>query len=296
MLSYLLFGTAQAYTMFPTNQICFDMEAWNYGRRLDGWDDDEVHEDTTCNVCAAEVQNGRLYNKRCVKGLKNIDGLLPCIQMPTSFNEHSEFIVQTDCSDSAWIDQVFACGNGGWQAEFWPHQNFDWCWGHPYKQWGVNDADGWCLSRDRNGHRTWNSDDRAQYVGGNTCYSALGFRQNGHVYGYYGSIFNRRLDEEDAGESDDDMDWNFDGDSWVDLTQPEEQWADLTLADEEPATTKFSPATMERPVTPKFSFPTIKKPKKSAKKLEKRLSPAFKSFAAAMQRSQMPAPAPDSDE
>jgi len=143
--------------------VCFDLEAWDWGW---GWGDDEVHEDTTCKLCATVYNEGRHIAHNCIDGAKNEKNKHSCIYLG---REHIAWkhnvMIETTCDDEMWVDRFLVYDHSSKVAT---NQLIH------TKTYGWNNADGWCMSTDVNDYKQWNNEWwRAQRVSDNTCHRAL---------------------------------------------------------------------------------------------------------------------------
>lgn len=183
MLSLVLVVFAPRIAFGDT--VCFDLEAGNID--LDS-DEDEVHEDTTCKICAWQTTVEGPYE--CKTGIKNSgtaaadlpDNDKSCIDFKSGIlTKGSPVYVSTDCEDAMWIDRLQVNGDGdSSDSEDDSEEWHDW-----QVLRGANNNDGWCLSKDRNDHLGWNHDDYDQHVPANKCYHELKFNSDGSVDGTY---------------------------------------------------------------------------------------------------------------
>jgi len=162
MLSILYFAT-MTYAVL----VCFDMEAGN--KDLSGGDD-EINEETACNICTRTARDGKWISpKRCKKNIKN--NIYDCIESAHMHRiDNVDFYVQTDCLDGMWLDRLLV-KNTWWQGTRGPK----------WKYWGKNNDFGWCLSKDMSDHNVF----RAKTNG--KCYGTLRFRPDGSAWGWYGN-------------------------------------------------------------------------------------------------------------
>lgn len=182
MLSIVL--SALISQIVTGDKVCFDIEASNTDvfSTMSMFDtDDEVHEDTTCKICAWQYQGSSTVSE-CKNGIKNGGGSnnisdVACIDFDSNtLQEDVDLYISTDCSDALWIDRLYVEGSDSSSSS--SSEEADWSFWR-----GTNNDNGFCLSEDRNDHLDWNNDDAAQHVDDGQCFYQLKFTSSGKVYG-----------------------------------------------------------------------------------------------------------------